>query len=52
MEQNNTEEQPTQTDEERRMLEQLAKKKPGKPGQKQRHGANTWRQYLDEEEDD
>lgn len=37
---------------ERKLLEQLAKKQKGKPGQRERHGANTWRHWLDDEESD
>ena len=44
--------QPDREEAERIALERAAKKQKGKPGQKkQRHGANSWRQWIDEEED-
>lgn len=39
-------------EEERKLLENLAKRKKGKPSQRERHGANTWRNWIDGEEDE
>lgn len=47
---NNSDDQ--RTDEEFRVLLERAKKLEGKPKQKQRHGANTWRHWLEEDEDE
>lgn len=38
-------------EEERKLLETLAKRKKGKPEQRERHGGNSWRHWIDGEDE-
>ena len=39
-------------EEERKLLEDLAKRKKGKPENRERHGGNSWRHWIDGEDEE
>lgn len=38
-------------EEERKFLEQIAKRQKGKPVRRERRGAHSWRQWVDDDDD-